>query len=92
MTMGYDDDQKALVELLKKIQNGEEESCDLDIEIMEGKFLKNHDVGKGQDAYALFDYKGSIYKTEVKENAGLSARWNERFLLDGVTSDFFIKF
>lgn len=51
----------------------------IEITIISGTFLVNLDVGKKQDPYIWFKFNGVYHQTTVKDKAGLSAEWNEKF-------------
>lgn len=55
--------------------------CLLEVIIVQATFLKDADLIGKQDPYIQFQYLGKKVRTEVKDEAGLHAEWNERFCL-----------
>lgn len=51
----------------------------LRVVIKSATFLKDMDTFGKQDPYISFKYDGKDLKTDVKDDAGLNAEWNETF-------------
>jgi Ca2+-dependent lipid-binding protein len=47
--------------------------------IKSATFLKDADTFGKQDPYIKFKYEDKELKTDVKDDAGLAAEWNETF-------------
>lgn len=47
--------------------------------IKSATFLKDSDMIGKQDPYIKFNYESKDLKTDVKDDAGLAAEWNETF-------------
>ena len=47
--------------------------------IKEASFLKDADTFGKQDPYIKFKYENKEYQTDVKDDAGKQARWDETF-------------
>lgn len=62
-------------------------NCQLEIKIMEATFLKDSDLIGKQDPYLQFMYEGLELKTEVKDNAGLKANFDDIFLLENIEGE-----
>lgn len=60
--------------------------CRLLLVIKQAQFLKDADTFGKQDPYIRFLYNGKKVETEVKDDAGLQAEWNEKFCLTEVES------
>lgn len=60
-------------------------NCQLEIKMVAAEFLKDDGdaIGK-QDPFLAFDYDGLQYKTEVQDDAGKSAKYNDVFLLENI--------
>ena len=50
---------------------------DIQIKIIEATFLKDPDYSEKQDPYVKFKWKGGIFQSTPKENAGRNPVWNE---------------
>lgn len=60
-------------------------NCMLQLNIIEANFLKDSDLIGKQDPYIQFKYNGKDVKTDVKDDAGLKANFeNEKFCLTQV--------
>ena len=59
-------------------------NCKLQIDLVEASFLKDTDTFGKQDPYLQFHYDGIDLKTEVKDDAGLQAKFNEQFVLENI--------
>lgn len=55
--------------------------CMLDLTIVSATFLKDADLLGKQDPYIKFLYNGKEVETDVKDDAGKAAEWNENFCL-----------
>ena len=55
--------------------------CMLDLTIVSATFLKDADTFGKQDPYIKFLYNGKEVETDVKDDAGKAAEWNENFCL-----------
>lgn len=51
----------------------------LKIIIREASFLKDADALGKQDPYIKFKYENKEYQTDVKDDAGKHAKWDETF-------------
>jgi hypothetical protein len=62
-------------------------NCQLEIKMVAAEFIKDDgdSIGK-QDPYLAFNYDGKQYKTEVQDDAGKSAKYNDVFLLENIES------
>lgn len=54
--------------------------------IQSATFLKDADTFGKQDPYMQFKYEGKEYKTEVKDDAGKSAKWDDTFMMENILS------
>ena len=61
-------------------------NCRLNLIIKKATFLKDADMFGKQDPYIQFMYNGKQVKTDVKDDAGLNAEWNEKFCLTDIES------
>jgi len=59
-------------------------NCRLNLIIKSATFLKDADTFGKQDPYIKFLYNGKKVETDVKDDAGKAAEWNEKFCLSGV--------
>ena len=59
-------------------------NCQLEIKIREATFLKDSDAFGKQDPYLQFQYDGRDLKTEVQDDAGLKANFDDVFLLENL--------
>jgi Ca2+-dependent lipid-binding protein len=59
-------------------------NCRLNLIIVSATFLKDADLIGKQDPYIRFAYNGKKVETDVKDGAGKSAEWNEKFCLTEV--------
>ena len=57
---------------------------DVEIKVIEATFLKEPDYSEKQDPYVKFKWKGAIFKSTNKENAGQNPVWNEIFNISEV--------
>lgn len=55
--------------------------CMLEVVIVKADFLKDADMIGKQDPYIRFKYNGKVVRTDVKDEAGKHAEWNEKFCL-----------
>lgn len=52
----------------------------VEIKILNGKFKKEDDYAKKLDPFFKFEFRGEIFQTSIKKNAGQIASWdNETF-------------
>lgn len=58
----------------------------LKIIIKEAQFMKDADTFGKQDPYIQFMYQDKQLKTDVKDDAGKHAKWDETFLLPSISS------
>lgn len=56
----------------------------LRIVVKSATFLKNADLIGNQDPYIKFTYEGKSLQTDVKDDAGLAATWDETFQLPNI--------
>jgi len=54
--------------------------------IKEASFLKDSDFFGKQDPYIKFVYNGTELQTDVKDDAGKQAKWDETFGLSGIST------
>ena len=54
--------------------------------IKEASFLKDADTFGKQDPYIKFKYENKAYQTDVKDDAGKQARWDETFQFPNIMS------
>lgn len=59
-------------------------NCMLNLIIKSATFLKDADMIGKQDPYIKFKYNGKDVQTDVKDDAGKAAEWNEKFCLTQV--------
>lgn len=59
-------------------------NCMLNLVIVSATFLKDADMIGKQDPYIKFKYNGKDVQTDVKDDAGKAAEWNEKFCLTQV--------
>ena len=59
-------------------------NCRLNLIIQRATFLKNADLIGNQDPYIQFNYNQKKVQTDVKDDAGLAATWDEKFRLTQV--------
>ena len=59
-------------------------NCRLNLIIKSATFLKDADLLGKQDPYIKFLYNGRKVETDVKDDAGKAAEWNEKFCLSHV--------
>ena len=58
--------------------------CMLQVIVVRASFLKDADLIGKQDPYIQFLYNGKKVRTDVKDEAGKEAEWNEKFCLTQV--------
>lgn len=58
--------------------------CKLHVKIIDATFLKDGDTFGKQDPYIKWKYGRGEFQTTVKDDAGLYARWDESFCLNGI--------
>ena len=59
-------------------------NCRLNLIIKSATFLKDNDLFGKQDPYIMFNYNGKKVQTDVKDDAGKKAEWNEKFCLTNI--------
>jgi len=58
--------------------------CKLLVKIIDATFLKDADLMGKQDPYIKWKYGRGEFQTTVKDDAGLYAKWDESFSLNGI--------
>jgi len=56
----------------------------LEIKIKEANFFKDQDTFGKQDPYIQFQYEDMALKTEVQDDAGLNAKFEDEFQLENI--------
>lgn len=64
-------------------------NCCLQLIINEAHFLKDSDLIGKQDPFIQFTYDSQNFRTEVKEDAGLDAKFGDVFMLENVEYHIF---
>ena len=59
-------------------------NCCLQVKLQEAHFLKDSDLVGKQDPFIQFEYDNITFKTEVKDDAGKDALFNDIFLLEHI--------
>ena len=59
-------------------------NCMLEIKIKEANFFKDQDTFGKQDPYIQFQYEDMALKTEVQDDAGLNAKFEDEFQLENI--------